>query len=80
MVICGPKTKSKSPVVGYGARGNITKSIQSMLYCRGYNTNGVDGLYYDGTKKAVKTFQANHGLNATGTFEKETAYRLFDNY
>ena len=76
----GPKTKSKSPVVGYGAEGNVTKSIQAMLYCRGYNTNGVDGLYYDGTKRAVKTFQGNHGLNATGTFEKETAYRLFDNY
>ena len=76
----GAKTKSKSPVVGYGAEGNITKSIQSMLYCRGYNTNGVDGLYYDGTKKAVKTFQSNHGLNATGTFEKETAYKLVNNY
>jgi len=76
----GPKTKSKSPVVGYGAIGNITKSIQSMLYCRGYDTNGVDGEYFSGTKRAVKTFQSNHGLNATGTFEKETAYKLFNNY
>ena len=76
----GPKTKSKSPVVGYGAIGNITKSIQSVLYCRGYNTNGVDGEYFSGTKSAVKTFQSNHGLNATGTFEKETAYKLFNNY
>ena len=76
----GSRTKAASPIVRYGAEGNITKSIQSMLYCRGYNTNGVDGLYYDGTERAVRTFQANQGISADGIFGPETAYRLFNNY
>ena len=66
----GIQTKNATPIVAYGAEGNITKAIQSMLYCRGYDTNGVDGLYYDGTERAVRNFQANQGLSADGIFRK----------
>ena len=75
--IMGPATRAASPIVQYGAEGNITKAIQSMLYCRGYDTNGVDGLYYGGTERAVRNFQANHGLSADGIFGPNTAYKLF---
>lgn len=76
--IFGILTWDATPIVRYGAEGNITKAIQSMLYCRGYNTDGVDGLYYDGTKRAVKTFQTNHGLEDDGEFGPDTGYVLFN--
>lgn len=76
--IFGPHTYYATPIVGYGAEGNITKAIQSMLYCRGYDTDGVDGLYYDGTKRAVMNFQSNHGLDVDGIFGPNTAEKLFE--
>lgn len=76
--IFGEDTYDHTPIVRYGAEGNITKSIQSMLYCRGYNTNGVDGLYYGATERAVRNFQANHGLSADGIYGPETGYSLFN--
>ena len=76
--IFGPATKAATPIVRYGAEGNITKAIQSILYCRGYDTNGVDGLYYNGTEDAVRTFQAYHGLSTDGIFGPATGYSLFN--
>ena len=75
--IFGPATKSKCPVVRKGARGNITWLIQAMLYCRGYNTNGIDGIYGDGTFNAVKLFQKNNGLISDGNVRKNTFEKLF---
>jgi len=48
-----------------------------MLYCKGYNTNGVDGIYGSGTTNAVRNFQRNNGLSADGVFGKNTASKLF---
>lgn len=64
-------------IVRYGAKGNITWLIQAMLYCRGYNTNGIDGVYGDGTKNAVYNFQKNNGLLADGICGKNTFEKLF---
>lgn len=75
--IFGTATKSKTPVVKQGAKGNITKAIQAMLYCKGYDTNGVDGIYGSGTAGAVKSFQKNNGLSADSIFGKNTAAKLF---
>lgn len=74
----GPCTYYATPIVMYGAEGNITKAIQSMLYCRGYNTDGVDGLFYDGTYRAIEQFQSNHGLTVDGIFGPNTAEKLFE--
>lgn len=76
--IFGPKTKSKTPILKPGMEGNITKSVQSMLYCRGYNPNGIDGIYGSGTKNAVTSFQRDHGLSADGLFGPSTASKLFE--
>lgn len=75
--IFGAKTKSACPIVRKGARGNITWLIQAMLYCRGYNTNGIDGVYGDGTKNAVYNFQKNNGLLSDGICGKNTFEKLF---
>lgn len=76
--IFGPATKSKCPNVKKGARGNITWLIQAMLYCKGYNTNGVDGIYGNGTFNAVKLFQKNNGLIDDGIVGKNTFEKLFN--
>lgn len=75
--IFGPRTKAKCPNVRKGARGNITKLIQAMLYCRGYNTNGVDGIFGSGTDSAVRKFQKNNGLTVDGIVGKNTFEKLF---
>lgn len=75
--IFGARTKASCPIVRKGASGNITWLIQAMLYCRGYNTNGIDGIYGDGTFNAVCNFQKNNGLIADGICGKNTFEKLF---
>lgn len=75
--IWGPKTKNASIIVKQGAKGNITKLIQSMLYFKGYDTNGIDGIFGEGTTKAVKRFQGNQGLSVDGIVGKNTFEKLF---
>ena len=75
--IFGARTKASCPIVRIGARGNITWLIQAMLYCKGYSTNGIDGIYGQGTKNAVYNFQRNNGLSADGVCGKNTFEKLF---
>lgn len=75
--IFGPATKNACINVRQGAQGNITRLIQSMLYCKGYDTNGVDGIFGSGTNKAVRRFQANQGIGVDGIVGKNTFERLF---
>lgn len=79
--IFGQDTYKHTPIVGYGAQGNITKCIQAVLYCKGYDTNGIDGLYYDGTAAAVTEFQADCGFTGDdldGIFGPDTGIRLYN--
>ena len=50
----------------------VVKRLQQELVARGYNTNGVDGLFGSGTTKAVKAFQADNKLSADGIVGKGT--------
>jgi peptidoglycan L-alanyl-D-glutamate endopeptidase CwlK len=75
--IFGPATKSACPIVRKGAQGNITWLIQAMLSIKGYSTNGIDGIYGNGTYNAIKTFQRNNGLSADGIVGKNTFEKLF---
>ena len=75
--IFGPATKAACVNVRRGAVGNITQLIQSMLYCRGYNPNGIDGIFGSGTEAAVKAFQRDNGLSADGIVGKNTFEKLF---
>ena len=75
--IFGARTKAACPNVKKGARGNITKLIQAMLYCRGYNTNGVDGIFGQGTENAVRKFQSTQRISSDGIVGRETFDKLF---
>ena len=73
----GPLTKQACINVKQGAKGNITKLIQSELYCKGYNPNRIDGLFGNGTTKAVKEFQEANNLSVDGIVGKNTFEKLF---
>ena len=75
--IFGPKTKEACVNVRKGATGNITYILQAMLYCKGYNTNGVDGIFGSGTENAVRQFQKTSGLSVDGIAGKNTFSKLF---
>lgn len=75
--IFGPATKNACINVGYGARGNITWLIQAMLNIKGYNTDGIEGIWLNGTQEAMVSFQRNKGLKADGICGKNTFEKLF---
>lgn len=68
----GPKTKAACVNVRKGAQGNITKVLQGILICLGYNTGGFDGKFGDKTYAAVRAFQAARGLTQDGVAGKNT--------
>lgn len=75
--IFGSRTKAKCPNVKKGARGNITRTIQSMLYCRGFNPNGIDGIFGGRTELEVRKFQADSRIAIDGIVGKNTFEKLF---
>lgn len=70
--VWGAKTKAATRTVKEGAKGNITYILQGVLYCNGYDTNGVDGIFGNGTEKAVRSFQKAEGLGVDGIAGKNT--------
>ena len=48
-----------------------------MLTVKGYNTNGVEGIYGQGTANAVGRLQADKGLSADRIYGPKTASVLF---
>lgn len=75
--IFGTNTYDACVNVRQGARGNITYILQAILFCKGYNTNGVDGIFGSGTANAVKQFQKDSGLSVDGIAGKNTFKKLF---
>lgn len=76
--IPGSNTLKGCPTVRQGVRGNITKLIQERLVSLGYNTNGVDGIFGEGTKAAVIAFQKSKGLSADGIVGTNTWRKLLN--
>lgn len=72
----GPKTKAACVNVRQGARGNLTQLIQGVLYCRGYDPKGFDGIFGAGCAAAVQSFQRAQGLSADGVVGKNTWEKL----
>lgn len=70
--IYGNATNNAVRNLSNGCRGNITKTLQGLLICNGYSTNGFDGIYGNGTTSAVKSYQKNKGLTADGIAGKAT--------
>lgn len=76
--IFGPLSKNACQEIAEGAEGNITHIIQAMLYCLGYDTNGVEGIFGSGTDRAVRQFQEDNGLSVDGIVGRRTFEKLFE--
>ena len=74
--IFGYCTRSAVVNIYQGMSGNITKTLQGMLICNGYSTNGFDGVFGTGTAHAVQQYQSDHGLYVDGIAGKDTFERL----
>lgn len=64
----------KLPSLVKGARNGYVKTLQQLLAARGYNTNGIDGIFGAGTESAVAKFQTAAGVkvNYLGTVGAKT--------
>jgi len=70
--IFGPHTKAAIFNVGAGRQGNITRTLQGLLICNGFNPGGFTGYFGAGTEAAVREFQYRAGLEVDGVAGKET--------
>ncbi|WP_062048655.1 peptidoglycan-binding protein [Bacillus sp. JCM 19034] len=72
--IMGPKTRSKLKLVTVrnGARGNITRVLQTILFIRGFNPGPFDGVFGDMTTGAVRAFQRDRSLSVDGIAGRQT--------
>lgn len=70
--IFGNKTASALPNICKGSAGDLTKVLQALLICRGYDTGGLDGDFGAQTEKSVRDFQYDKGLYADGIAGKAT--------
>ncbi|MEL7041641.1 MAG: peptidoglycan-binding protein [Pseudomonadota bacterium] len=65
-------TPNETPTWHVGDRSDAIKMLQADLTQLGYNTNGVDGIFGQATRRSVLAFQAEHGLPVTGEADKAT--------
>ena len=72
--IAGKNTLAGCPTLRSGARGEITKLLQERLIILGYScgSSGADGIFGNGTKKAVIAFQKAKGLSTDGIVGRNT--------
>ena len=77
--ICGPMTKSNIPNIYNGCTGAIVRVLQALLICNGYSTNGFDGIFGDGTEKAVRDYQLDTDLETDGIAGRNTFSMLCNN-
>jgi len=75
----GPKSAAtlKEHYLKYGSTGNLVRVLQGMLYCKGYDPKGFDGIFGNGCKAAVESFQKDNGLSVDGFAGKNTFTALF---
>ena len=73
----GPVTRSRVIKLKQGDKGNITYILQAILYCLGFDCNGLDGIFGVNTLKSVKNFQKSEKINIDGIVGSTTWGRLF---
>jgi peptidoglycan hydrolase-like protein with peptidoglycan-binding domain len=70
-------TNTAKPFARLGDKGQVIRSLQRALIAQGISVSGgVDGIFGQATLKAVKTFQSNKGLIASGEVNSTTAFLL----
>ncbi len=57
---------SDRPTLRHGSRGDDVVDLQTMLKDRGFLTGRADGIFGNGTARAVRAFQRSQGLTADG--------------
>lgn len=62
----------------YGSTGSKVKKAQDWLRDAGYGSDDVGGVYGTGTQDAVRRFQTDYGLDASGNFDQTTLDKLFE--
>lgn len=70
--IWGVKTRAAFKTVKYGDKNNLVYAMQGLMYACGYDANGVDGIFGNGMREAVKTFQKDRRLTVDGIIGKDT--------
>lgn len=55
--IFGPKSKAAAKVIRIGSKGMLVNVGQAILYCLGYDPQGIDGVYGRNTANAALRFQ-----------------------
>lgn len=69
--IPGPKTDAAAVTIRKHARGNLTKTLQALLFFKGYHLS-VDGIFGDITEEMVKAYQRANRLAVDGIAGKQT--------
>lgn len=66
----GPKTTEAAKCLeissSVNSKGSLAYIVQAMLYAKGYNPNGFDGIFGAGCTKAVKAFQSSVNIEVDG--------------
>lgn len=61
-----------------GSYGEDVKTLQQMLKVLGYTPTGQEGLFDKQTAEAMRKFQTDEKLEATGSFNDKTGYKLLE--
>ena len=61
----------------YGDEGDDVLELQTRLQELKYYTGNLSGRYREGTREAVKDFQADYGLEKTGEADQATLSRIY---
>ncbi len=61
----------------YGNKGDEVKALQERLTELGYYKGKISGNYLEATQRAVRSFQADHGLEQTGIADQLTLSVLY---
>ena len=64
-------TAQELPVLSYGSTGEQVLAIQERLMDLGYYTFRITGNYQENTQKAVRLFQEDNGMQATGVADAQ---------
>lgn len=76
LVTLAATTAQGAAVLRVGSRGEDVKTLQNKLKRWGYYYGGVDGIFGNQTRAAVKYFQQSNGLAADGVVGPATAKAL----
>ncbi|MEA5576450.1 peptidoglycan-binding domain-containing protein [Anabaena sp. UHCC 0451] len=71
--------KINRPTLQIGSQGERVSELQAALQLLGFYTGVVDGIYQEGTARAVSQFKQAAGLNPNGVVDAITWEKLFPN-